>query len=175
MARPPKYTEAQRAAALAALAAAGGNLAETARQTGIPRKTLETWVLRSRQAAVAETGGGVIAAEKKVAETVAETPSAVSPAALALAKAGLADKLEGIAQRIADAMPDKIEKAGLQQCAVSLGITVEKMRLLREQPTQISDDHVNHNFTFEQLCKLPPDELVRIHRETLGLPPPGRN
>lgn len=37
------YTEGQRVTALAALAANGGNISKTARQTGIPRITLRKW------------------------------------------------------------------------------------------------------------------------------------
>lgn len=37
------YTDDQRIAALAALAANGGNISQTARQTGIPRITLRKW------------------------------------------------------------------------------------------------------------------------------------
>ena len=38
-----KYTAAERAARLAVLKANGGNLARTARETGVPRTTLQSW------------------------------------------------------------------------------------------------------------------------------------
>lgn len=44
-------------------------------------------------------------------------------------------ELEKVAYLLAEAMPDKIPGANLQQVATSLGITIDKMQLLRGQPT----------------------------------------
>src|SRR2546423_13491870 len=44
--RTRSYTRSEQAASLAALAAAGGNLARAAKETGIPRKTLAEWAKR---------------------------------------------------------------------------------------------------------------------------------
>lgn len=107
------YSEEDKAGALAALAANGGNVKQTSGQLGIPRKTLEHWA----------NGEGVNGA---VAELGHEK------------RADLAAKLEDVAHRLADAMPAKIQAAGLQQVAVSLGISVEKARLLKGEPTSIS-------------------------------------
>jgi transposase-like protein len=38
-----RYSDDQRAAVLAALDANGGNLTRTARETGVPRQTIQTW------------------------------------------------------------------------------------------------------------------------------------
>jgi hypothetical protein len=38
---------------------------------------------------------------------------------------------------------------------------------------QVQNTHVE--LSFEQLCQLPPDELIRLHRQTLGLPPADQN
>ena len=40
---------------------------------------------------------------------------------------------------MADALPDKIEAAGLQQTATSMAICIDKARLLSEKATQIVD------------------------------------
>jgi transposase-like protein len=106
------YSDDDKATALAALAANEGNLKRTAQQLGIPRRTLEHWSKGKSHPAVRE-----LAHQKK---------------------AELADRLEDIAHQLLDALPDKIANASLQHTAITLGIAVEKMRLLREQPTSIS-------------------------------------
>jgi transposase-like protein len=123
------YTTQDRAAALAALAANGGRTAQTAQELGIPRKTLERWVI-DRPAPPAEPALAPPVAPQK--RGVAREAQALAPAACS----ALADKLEEIANNLADVIPGKVEKANLQQCMVSLGIAVEKVRLLREQSTQ---------------------------------------
>jgi hypothetical protein len=51
-------------------------------------------------------------------------------------KRQLADRLEGLAHALLDGMgsPDKIGAATLQQLAISLGIVIDKMLLLRARP-----------------------------------------
>ncbi len=113
MGRPQRsYSENEKAAALAALAANAGNVSHTARQIGIPAKTIENWSRGQVHADVARTGE-----EKKI---------------------DLADKLELVAHKLADAMDGKIADASLQQVATSFAITIDKMRLLREQSTSIT-------------------------------------
>lgn len=46
-------------------------------------------------------------------------------------KKDLADSLEQIAYRLLDAIPGKLESAGLLELAIGLGILVDKMLLLR--------------------------------------------
>lgn len=102
-----KYSDNDRATALAALDANGGNVKATARQTGIPIGTIRHW-------RATEAGGAELRTQKKV---------------------DLASELEAIALRLVAALPDKIGDASLQQVATSLGIAVDKMQLLRGQPT----------------------------------------
>lgn len=163
MGAPRKYTEEERAAALAALTANGGNLAKTAREVGVPRKTLEAWRLEIKPPD----------SESAASPRHRQPKTVVSVDAYERAAGQLDEKLESIAHRLADLIPGKIDGASLQQCAVSLGIAIEKMRLLREQTT--SNSGGSFRFEFEQLSKLPYDELLRIHRSTLGTTGGDRN
>jgi transposase-like protein len=101
-----QYSDADKATALAALDANGGNVKRTAKQLGIPHKTLDDWAKgRNQNPAVAD---------------------------LRTRKRGsLADKFENLAHLIVDAMPAKIGKATLSQCAVSSGIATDKAIRLR--------------------------------------------
>lgn len=109
-----RYSDAQRATALAALDANGGDRTHTARQLGIPESTLRSWDSGRRRdiPAIAE-----LRAQKK---------------------ADLATELETVAYQLAAAMPGKIEGASLQQLATSLGIAIDKVQLLKGQPTSIT-------------------------------------
>jgi transposase-like protein len=106
------YSEAEKAVALAALDANGGNVRRTARQLGMPKQTLKLW-----------------ARGRGIHEPV--------PQARVAQRAALADRLEEVAHQLLDSTLEKIEGAPLQAVFVSLGIAVEKMRLLRDQATSI--------------------------------------
>jgi transposase-like protein len=163
------YTKADRVAALAALAANAGNLARTARQLGIPRNTLQDWAKGAAMAPVSAEvpdrsasaffGAGRMPNESR---SVAREAAAEAPAACA----SLATKLEAIAHRIADVIPGKIESASLQQLSVSLGIAIEKMRLLRGQATEIRCDEL----TDEQLDQRIRDTEARLAVLATGQP-----
>ncbi len=105
-----QYSEDDKATALACLCANRGNQKKTARQCQIPRATLQKWI----------QGKGV---------------SAGAAAKVAHKKGELADKLEALAHRLLDAMPDKIEAASLQSLTVALDVAIDKMRLLRGEAT----------------------------------------
>lgn len=123
------YSDEERANTLAALAANGGNVNLTAKQLGIPAKTIENWSKGKAHPDVAKLG------EQK--------------------KGPLADALEVVAFKIVDLLPEKIPSATLQQAATSLGILVDKMQLLRNKPTEIQgapDDDLR-NLTDEELAK----------------------
>jgi len=47
--------------------------------------------------------------------------------------------MEDIAWQLAEAIPDKINNAPLGQTMISLGIAIDKMRLLREDSTSITE------------------------------------
>lgn len=129
--RPRRYSDEDRANTLAALAANEGNVARTAKQLGIPAKTVENWAKGTNHPEAAELG------DRK--------------------KGVLADKLEEVAWKLAGALDQKIEQAGLQQTATSLGIVIDKMQLLRNKPTAIQGDAPEE----EDLRKLSDEELDR--------------
>jgi transposase-like protein len=107
-----KYSDEQRATALAALQANGGNLSRTSRDTGIPFSTIKRW-RDEPDPRLADLGD-----RKKV---------------------DLSEKLEEIAYKLADAVEGKIPEANLQHVATSLGIAIDKLRLLRGEATDISE------------------------------------
>jgi hypothetical protein len=105
------YSDQEKAEALAALAANKGNVKLTARTLGIPRMTLAHWANGDCSPEVTKLGH--------------------------LKKGELASTLEALAHKHVDACPDKIADANLQATATSLGICVDKMLLLRGEPTEI--------------------------------------
>lgn len=109
------YSDSERATALAALDANGGNVAATARTLQIPRSTLQEWANGRVNSEVTE-----LRQEKK---------------------RDLAERLEDIAHELVDALPDKIGRANLQQTATTLGIVIDKMQLLKGEPTNIQQDY----------------------------------
>ena len=111
-----KYTEEERAVALAAFAANENNFERTAKFTGIPRNTIRRWV----------NGEGINA------PTVANAT---------LKKGLLADQLEQIAEQLLKDAWVKREEATFPQLMTGLGISIDKMQLLRNKPTEIPGDN----------------------------------
>jgi transposase-like protein len=108
-----QYSDSLKAESLAALDANGGNVRATAATLGIPHKTLDDW-----------------ANERGVNEEVAELRTGK--------REDLADRLEALAHTLLDSVAGKIHDANLSNVSVSMGIAIDKMRLLREQPTSIT-------------------------------------
>lgn len=135
------YSDRQRAEAVAAVVANEGNVNLTARMLGIPQKTLDQWVKGTR-------------AQND------ETPSLIEAA-----KGDLADTCEQkVWLLIGGLTEDKIEKAPVAQLTTGIGTLIDKMRLLREQPTGIH----------EQRSDLPSKaQLAERLRELLGEPDAG--
>ena len=109
-----KYSDLDRAKALVALKANGGNALKTAAEIDIPRRTLQLWK---------ENEPGPF-----VAELCQET------------KPDLATRFEQLANLCLDAAPDKIPEATLAQVTVSAGISVDKMQNLRASMPVLTDD-----------------------------------
>lgn len=107
-----QYTDADRAAALAVLDLHAGDVGKAARLLGIPRKTLEGWA-RGRTEVPAELR------RQKRAE--------------------LAVQLEAIAHLILDLVSERLPTASVPQLFTGLGITIDKMQLLKRQPTAITN------------------------------------
>ena len=118
------------------LDACGGNLAQASQTSGVPRKTPEWWANgRSRRVAAPE-----------VAEHMDK---------LCREKRGkLATKLEEIAWPLAESLPSKIDEAPLSQIAISFGIVVDKMRLLRED-SPLVDGRLSEKRQWAQRVKYP--------------------
>ncbi len=109
---PKRYSDNDRALALAALAANAGNITRTAKDLGIPAGTIRGW------------------AKGLCHPDVADLRDQKKPA--------LADALEAVVRGMVAALPAKIEAAPFQQVATSIGILIDKMRLLRNEPTEIA-------------------------------------
>lgn len=121
MAKKPKrrYSDEDRANALAALAANGGNISRTSKEIGIPAATLRAWNTGERHPEATQM------CEEK--------------------KEPLADAFENIArQLIGGVTKEKIAAADAQKLMTSAGIAVDKMQLLRGKPTAINDS--SHHF-----------------------------
>lgn len=112
MARRRSYSDNDKATVLASLDANGGNLKRTARETGIPVSTVRSW----------RDGVGV-------SERVEEFRP--------IKRAELSTLFEDEIYAIFDLLPEKRKEATYQQLATSLGIYTDKMRLLRNLPTEI--------------------------------------
>lgn len=108
-----KYTDVQRAEALAALTANGGNLSATYRATSIPISTLKRWRDEPADPRLADLGN-----EKR---------------------AGLETELERIANALVNAIPGKIDEAPLNHVSIALGIAIDKLRLLRGEATEVTE------------------------------------
>lgn len=109
------YTPEEKAAAVAMVEAEGGNATRAAKKLGIPYGTLKDWMNGKNM------GHG-------------------AARLIPMARRELADVLEDKAHQLTEGLDEqKIAKAGLQATAVSLGIVVDKMQLLRGKPTNITD------------------------------------
>src|ERR1019366_1899153 len=117
------YSEADKASALAALAANAGNVSGTAKRLGLPRKTLEDW-----------------SKGEHVHEAVAEKCQQK--------RRELADIFEDMAYQAIDIAAGKIGDATYMQLMTGSAIAVDKMRLLRDQST---DNHVIEVSTPDQV------------------------
>ena len=137
-----RYSDEERASALAALAANAGNIKRTADLLGIPQTTLRHWSDGDRHPESAQMG------DQKKGE--------------------LADKLETVAHKLVDAMPKKIAKAPLNQVAVSMGIAIEKMRLLRNETTSNLGGPANDDETSERIAALLDAARARRDQQAAG-------
>lgn len=116
-----RYSDEERAATLAALHANAGNVRRTARQVGVAEATVRHWAQGTRHPEGAKMG-----AQKRGA---------------------MAAALECVAWKLVDALdrpPEALAAAPLNQIATALGIALDKMRLLRGQPTAIGT--TRHHF-----------------------------
>lgn len=149
MAKRRRYSDEDRANALAALAANGGNIKRTADKLHIPVRTLENWTKGRRHPEATQM------ADRK--------------------KGDMAAALERIAWALLDALPGKIDKAPLNHATVALGIAIDKARLLRGEPTEIRRDEfpgLSESVARDPVAALAAATL--LERVTAGPDDPGR-
>lgn len=104
-----QWTDEKKSEILAALDANQGNVKRTARQCGVAVSTLRGWAKgRGTNAGVAK-----LRPEKR---------------------GELADALEEIAWQIVELLPSKLQQAEVRELATLLGVSLDKLLLLRGQP-----------------------------------------
>jgi hypothetical protein len=108
-----KYSDQERAEALAALAANGGNVYRTSRQLGIPRKNLERWAAGE-------------AVHPDVAEMAHEK------------KATLAERFTALAEKLVGVADAKAHELNAKDAVIAAGVAVDKARLLQGESTPAS-------------------------------------
>jgi transposase-like protein len=110
-----QYSDNDKASALAALDANKGNVNRTAQQLDIPRKTLEMW-----------------AANRHLSADVANIRQEK--------KASLAEKFEELAEKLVDDLIARVGQGKFVEEATAAAIAIDKMQLLKGNPTAISKD-----------------------------------
>lgn len=116
MGKKRTYSDEEKANALAAMDANGGDVFNTARQMGIPYQTLQEW-----------------------------SKGRVHPAVLNIRqgkRADMAAALGDVAWQLLEAIPGKIDPASLTQTATAMGIAIDKQQLLLGRPTAIHQHDV---------------------------------
>lgn len=126
-----RYSDEEKATALAALDANGGNVARTARELDIPDSTLRNWA----------NGRGV---------------NDDIPQLRDQKKGELTEALRELAWMLIGAVPGKIDDANLSSVFTGLGITLDKLQLLSGEPTERSEikGQVDVNDARERLAHL---------------------
>ena len=112
--KPRRYSDEDRANALAALAANGGNVNRTAEQLGIPEATVRAWANGDRHPEASQ------ACEQK--------------------KPALADQFQALAEKLVGIAAEKADKLNAKDAVIAAGVAVDKARLLRGEPTQINEE-----------------------------------
>lgn len=127
-----QYTDEERAEILAIAEANGGDLLATEKQTGVNRKTIEYWVKKKANPKL----------EKLHQEKREE----------------LHERLDKIVWMMTDGITEeKIKNSHVHHLTTAIGTLIDKSRLLKNQPTSITENSNTH--TFEN------DEYLRAHRE----------
>ena len=139
---PKAYTNEEKAQALATIRACNNNVSQASRILGIPRKTLIGW----------RDGKGV---------------QNVNPEMIDFHSAELSDKLDIIAHKLVDAIPQKIQKAPLNQISQSLKAAIDARNLLKGQPTAIIErrsDKDRYEVAVSQLIKECKNNNIEVTR-----------
>jgi hypothetical protein len=142
-----RYSDEEKAAALVALAANGGDVSRTARQIGIPINTIANWSKGMVHPAVTKIG------EEK--------------------KPLLADLFESFVGRVLALTTDAdIQGSTLKDRFTAAGIAIDKARLLRGEPGAASDAPLG-DMSNEQLQRIAREEADARRGRAGDPPPPG--
>lgn len=120
-----RYTDAQRAEAILATQANKGDTAKTAKQLGIPERTLRHWFTEDYHPVTA----------KEVARIAEEK------------REPMAEALDRLAWKLLDNLEETYQAAPFHHKATAFGISFDKARILRDQPTDITKTETNRTFT----------------------------
>lgn len=136
MGRKRQYSDNDKAVALATLDANGGDVPKTAKMLKVPPSTLADW-----------------SKNRGVNKEVTEIRD--------IKKGGLADNLEKVAYKLTENLSIRAESelsvlVPMKDMATSLGIVIDKMQLLKGEPTAI-----NKNLTDEERAKKAAEILER--------------
>lgn len=137
----PQYTPEEKAQALALLAANAGNIKRTARELRINPITLRAWIKQANPPPdpppdPQPTG------YRAYRQGLGNGSGPPSPVLILDKTRQLADVFEDIAYAALGIAASKLEHASASQAAVIAAISVDKMRLLREQATALSGSAV---------------------------------
>jgi hypothetical protein len=80
-------------------------------------------------------------------------------------KEQLSARLEEIAHQLVDAIPEKIKAASLRDVGAALSLVIDKMRLLREEPTAITEEIPGPREMLELLIKRTMERFPGTTRE----------
>jgi transposase-like protein len=147
-----RYTDDERAGALAALAVNSGNVNRTARQVGVPRRTLAQWAKGQRHPEAAQMSQ--------------------------LKKRPLAEALQDLAYQLIDMPASTIAKASVKDRAIATGVLIDKAQLLLSQPPPSPVNfgvqvNVNGHAARDQNDAESDDTLLAIRRELIEQGTPG--
>ncbi len=122
-----RYSDRDREEAMAALASNGNNVFKTAKELGIPPRTIANWAEGKSHPELANVGNGK--------------------------KEELAGILEDFAYKAVDVADKNVGKLNAKDAITAAAIAIDKMRLLRDQSTanisvrpdlsQLTDDELN--------------------------------
>lgn len=128
---PIRYTDKEKAEALAIVDMQGGNVNAAARLTGVPQSTLERWASGER---VNQNVEALRISERKP----------------------LSDLIEDLAYDIVDAVKTNgsLKRSNARDLLISLGIAVDKIQLLRGQPTSITENLLSDEARAERVAIL---------------------
>lgn len=136
-----KYSAEFRATVLAHLQANNGNLRRTGLQFGISPKLVRYW--------------------RDHAENAMTYELSQASELLPMARKELADRLEDFVHDALSSTAEKIETANLQQLFVAIGISLDKMQLLKGRPTSISQNQTIKKEINEAAAK----EAIQVLRD----------